>query len=84
MASVIASAAEALPDDFPDLEGRLLDWAIDARLSPIQRESVYRRLAACPRTQGIEDFLVEFCVRDEGAYPDLTEIVDEALREPSP
>lgn len=79
MASVIVRLSKVLPNDSSGLERRLLDWAVDSRLSPTQRESVFRRLSAFPRTQRIEDFLVEFCVRDDGANPNLTNIVDDAL-----
>jgi hypothetical protein len=81
MASVLSRLAEVLPDDSPDLEGQLLAWAADSRLTPTQLESVYRRLAVLPRTPRVEEFFVDFCVRDDGANRELTRIVDEALRE---
>ncbi|MBN1489085.1 MAG: hypothetical protein JXA69_04140, partial [Phycisphaerae bacterium] len=71
MAAVITHLSESLPDDSPGLQQRLLDWAVDARLSPVQRARVFERLARMPRTQAIEDFFVAFCVNDDGRKPDL-------------
>ena len=83
LASVIARVSEVVRDDWPNLEDRLLDWASNSSLSPGDLEPVYRRLSALPRTERIEDFFVEFCVRDDGAQPNLKNIVHEALRDPN-
>ena len=79
-AAVIVALVHCLPDDAPGLEDRLLEWAADERLVPEQRYDVFYRLAAVPRTERIEDFFVAFYSSDDGDHPELTEIVNEALR----
>lgn len=81
-ASVMVRLAEVLPDDLPGLDGLLIEWATDSRLAPAQQEAIFRRLGSIPRTERVEDFLVEFYNQDDEASPNLTRIVDEALGGP--
>jgi hypothetical protein len=80
-AAVMTCVAKVLPAESPGLEARLLAWADDPRLAVEQREVIYRRLAALPRTPRIADFFVAYCVRDERTTPTLAWIVDGALGE---
>lgn len=83
-AAIVTYLSTVLPEDSPGLQHRLLNWAIDGRLSPVQRARVFQRLSRMPRTQAIEDFFVAFCVNDDGRKPDLRKIVDDALRANAP
>lgn|GEM_PF-6608036 len=79
-ASVITRLSESLPMDSPKLEQSLFGWANDSRLSVVQKERIYRRIAALPRSKGVEDFFVDYCINDDGSNPNLTTIVNDALR----
>ena len=80
-AAVMLQILDVLPDDSPELETRLLNWANDKRFDPSQRDRVFKRMAEVPRTKRIEDFFVDFTINDDGLYPELTKIVEDALRE---
>ncbi len=79
-ASVITRLSESLPMDSPNLEKRLFGWATDSRPSVEQKERIYRRIAALPRSKDVESFFIKFCINDDGSYPNLTTIVNDALR----
>jgi hypothetical protein len=74
------SLALVLPDDFPNLEERLLEWAADERVHVGTRLEICRRLVLLPWSERIEAGLRELQAMDDGSERELTKLVSEALR----
>ena len=75
--SVLRVALFSIPENV------LIKWSNIPKLNESKAE-IFNKLMSLPRTKNIEDFFVNFLINDDGLYPDLTVIANNALEKLTP